>query len=174
MVRQRYIFHRSIWLWKMLLWKRWKFAFIPKLNDSFNIVVSEVYYDKDKIKQIYYNDLHKVLNNFPTKQHLLNEYNDYTVEKDGIRLVKVNGQNGLVINENKEVLYDQGIQKIPKDRFIGREYCITYREQTLPLYGLNFQRVDFCVILRDSNFRNSSKWEEPLKKNRETIKNDWI
>ena len=145
------------------------FAFIPKLNDSFNIVVSEVYYDKEKLKQIFNNDLHKVLDDSPSEEQLLNEYKDYTVEKDGIHLVEVDGQNGLVINENKEVLYDEGLKKIPKDRFIGREYCITYKEQILPLYGLNFQRVDFCVIWRDSNFKNSSRWEEPLKKNRETI-----
>ena len=39
----------------------------------------------------------------------------------------------------------------------------------MPLYGLNFQRVDFCVILRDSNFKNSSRWEEALKNNKQTI-----
>jgi len=148
------------------------FAFIPKLNDSFNIVISEVYYDKTKLNQIYNEDLEIILDKSPTNKEeadiILNEYKKYTVEKNGIHYVEVDGKNGFAINENKEVLYDNGFQKLPKDRFIGREYCITNREQILPLYGLTFQRVDFCVIWRDSNFINSS-WEDPLNKNKQII-----
>ena len=58
--------------------------------------------------------------------------------------------------------------KISKDRFIGREYCITYKEQIYPLYGLNFQRVDYWIVWRD--FENSFFQEEPLRKNKELIK----
>ena len=74
-----------------------------------------------------------------------------------------------MINENKKVLYDNGYQKLPKERFVGREYCITYKEQILPLYGITFQRIDYCVIWRDSNFKNSFVWKEPLQKNKEII-----
>ena len=113
-----------------------------------------------------------ILDKSPTNKEeadiILNEYKKYTVEKNGIHYVEVDGKNGFAINENKEVLYDNGFQKLPKDRFVGREYCITNREQILPLYGLTFQRVDFCVIWRDSNFINSS-WEEPLNKNKQII-----
>ena len=45
--------------------------------------------------------------------------------------------NGFVINKNKEVLYSDGYQKLTKDRFVGREYYITNKEQILPLYELN-------------------------------------
>ena len=59
---------------------------------------------------------------------------------------------------------------MPKTRLIAREYCITDRDQILPLYGINLQRVDYCIIWRDSNFE-SQIWKEPLKKNKEIIKN---
>ena len=148
------------------------FATIPKLNDSFNIIVSEIYYDKTKLKQIYDDHLHLVLNNTPTDEELKTKYKKYLVKKNGINYVEVDGGSGNVINENNEV-YDEGEHKfikISKDRFIGREYCITCKEQIYPLYGLNFQRVDYCVVWRDSNFENSFLWKEPLRKNKELIK----
>ncbi len=145
------------------------FATIPKLGDSFNIVVSEVYYDKTKLKQIYNKNLEKILIKIPNEEELKNKYKDYIVEKNGIHKIEVDGQNGLVINENRKVLYDNGYQKLPKERFVGREYCITYKEQILPLYGITFQRNDYCVIWRDSNFKNSFIWKEPLQKNKEII-----
>ncbi len=49
----------------------------------------------------------------------------------------MDGQNGFEINKNKEVLYSDGYQKLTKDRFVGREYYITNKEQILPLYELN-------------------------------------
>ncbi len=145
------------------------FATIPKLGDSFNIVVSEVYYDKTKLKQIYNKNLEKVLTKIPNEEELKNKYKNYIVEKNGMHKIEVDGQNGLVINENKKVLYDNGYQKLPKERFVGREYCITYKEQILPLYGITFQRIDYCVIWRDSNFKNSFVWKELLQKNKEII-----
>jgi hypothetical protein len=139
------------------------------LGDSFNIVVSEVYYDKTKLKQIYNKNLEKVLTKIPNEEELKNKYKNYIVEKNGMHKIEVDGQNGLVINENRKVLYDNGYQKLPKERFVGREYCITYKEQILPLYGITFQRIDYCVIWRDSNFKNSFVWKEPLQKNKEII-----
>ena len=148
------------------------FATIPKLNDSFNIIVSEIYYDKTKLKQIYDDHLHLVLNNTPTDEELKTKYKKYSVEKNGIHYIEVDGGSGLVLNGKNEVYNDgsKKFEKISKDRFIGREYCITCKEQIYPLYGLNFQRVDCCVIWRDSNFENSFIWEESLRKNKELIK----
>jgi hypothetical protein len=148
------------------------FATIPKLNDCFNIIVSEVFYDKTKLKQIYDDHLHLVLNNTPTDEELKTKYKKYSVEKNGINYIEVDGGSGIVINEKNEVYNDGShkFEKISKDRFIGREYCITCKEQIYPLYGLNFQRVDYCVVWKDSNFGNSFIWDEPLRKNKELIK----
>ena len=62
---------------------------IPKLNDSFNIVVSEIYYDKTMLTQIYNDHLHLVLNNTPTDEELKTKYKKYLVKKNGINYVEV-------------------------------------------------------------------------------------
>ena len=144
------------------------FALLPKMNDSFSIVVSEVFYDKTKFRHIYDESLHKILNKTPTEEEINGVYNNYAVPKNGIHYIEVDGENGVVINEQKEVITQYNRYKIPEGRFVGREYCITCKEQIFPLYGLNFQRVDYCVIWRDSNF-DSFEWKEPLKKNKEII-----
>ena len=129
---------------------------ITKLDGSFSIVVSEVYYDKTKFKQIYdYN-------------HSFDE-----IIKNGIHYAEVDSRSFFVINENKKILVKYGKIKeedCPKERYIGREYCVTDIDQILPLYGINLQRVDYCIIWRDSNF-NSYIWKESLNKNKEIIKN---
>ena len=148
------------------------FGTIPKIGDTFNVIASEVYYDKTKLKQIYNKDLQIILD-YPPKyeelEYLKSKYEKYIVQKNGIHYIEVDGGSGLPINENKEVLYDTGNQKLPKDRFIGKEYCITFNEQILPVYGFTFQRVDYCVIWRDSNFNNSSIWEKDLEQNKDLI-----
>ena len=146
------------------------FGTIPKIGDTFNVIASEVYYDKTKLKQIYNKDLQIILDHPPKYEELdLSKYEKYIVQKNGIHYIEVDGGSGLPINENKEVLYDTGNQKLPKDRFIGKEYCITFNEQILPVYGFTFQRVDYCVIWRDSNFNNSSIWEKDLEQNKDLI-----
>ena len=101
------------------------FGTIPKIGDTFNVIASEVYYDKTKLKQIYNKDLLIVLDYAPKNEdleRLKSKYKKYIVQKNGIHYIEVDGGSGLPINENKEVLYDTGIQKLPKDRFIGKEY----------------------------------------------------
>ena len=79
--------------------------------------------------------------------------------------------SAAVIDQNKVIVQlDGNRQDLPKTRLVGREYCITEREQIYPLYGISLQRVDYCIIWRDSNFE-SSQWKEPLKRNKEIIKN---
>ena len=129
---------------------------ITKLYGSFSIVVSEVYYDKTKFKQIY-----DYKNSFDR------------ITKNGIHYAEVDSRSFFVINENKKILVKYGKIKeedCPKERYIGREYCVTDIDQILPLYGINLQRVDYCIIWRDSNF-NSYIWKESLNKNKEIIKN---
>ena len=38
------------------------------------------------------------------------------------------------------------------NRFIGNEFCITDKNQILPLYGIPFRRIKFLVIWKDYNF----------------------
>ena len=82
-----------------------------------------------------------------------------------IHFIEVDSGTFKAIGQNRKV----NGQEVPKERYIGREFCVTSKEQIYPIYGLNIQRVDFCVIWRDSNFNNSSLWEVPLKKNKRLI-----
>ena len=167
------------------------FATIPRLGDSFNLVISEVFYDKTKLKQIYDFNYHVVLDipeslknsgekpddskkEEEEKEYkkfflsLCEKYKEYLVMKNGIHYIEVDAKNGNVINEKKEVLMDKGYKKISKEAFIGREYCITDNKQILPLYGITFKRIDFCVIWRDTNFKDSF-WAKSLEKNKKII-----
>ena len=142
---------------------------IPKLNDSFSIVVSEVYYDKNKRKQIYDLKLHKVIDYFPTEEQLYSKFKKYTVPKNAIHYIEVDAAvDCSVINENEEIQTEKGYEKFNKKHFIGREYCITCKDQIYPLYGLNFQRVEYCIIWRDTNI-NSPVWKDNIKVNREIL-----
>ena len=146
------------------------YSFITKLNESFSIVVSEVYYDKTKFKHIKDYSKSIFFNELPN-ENTIEQYKSKTIEKNGIHFAEVDTLSCSVINENNKILHQDGtIQDLSKTRLIAREYCITDRDQILPLYGINLQRVDYCIIWRDSNFE-SQIWKEPLKKNKEIIKN---
>ena len=142
---------------------------ITKLNESFSIVVSEVYYDKTKFKQIYDYSKYIQLNTTPNEQ-IINQNKSKTVEDNGIHYVEVDSLSCHVINQDRKVLHmDGSIEDLPKTRLIAREYCVTNRDQIFPIYGINLQRVDFCIIWRDTNF-DSFVWKESLNKNKEVIK----
>jgi len=146
------------------------YAVITKLNESFSIVISEVYYDKTKFKHIY-DYSYSIDFTITPNEETIKKNKSKTVEINGIHFAEVDSRSCSVINENKTIIHkDFTKEKLPKERFIGREYCITDREQILPLYGLSLQRVDYCIIWRDSNF-NSYIWKESLRKNKEIIKN---
>ena len=141
---------------------------IPHLNESFSIVVSEVYYDKSQRKQIYNLNLHKKIDYFPTEEQLKTKFKKFIVPKNSIHYIEVDATNCIVINENQEIETEEGFEKFDKKHFIGREYCVTCKDQIYPLYGLNFQRVEYCIIWRDSNV-NSPFWKDNIKVNTQIL-----
>ena len=141
---------------------------MPELNDSFSIVVSEVYYDKSQRKQIYNLNLHKKIDYFPTEEQLKTKFKKFIVPKNSIHYIEVDATNCIAINENQEIETENGFEKFDKKHFIGREYCVTCKEQIYPLYGLNFQRVEYCIIWRDSNV-NSPFWKDNIKVNTQIL-----
>ena len=146
------------------------FPYITKLNESFSIVVSEVFYDQTKFKHIYDYSYSAFFDKMPNEE-ILKQNKSKAIEKNGVHFAEVDSTSSAVINKNKKIMHLDGrTEGLPKERLIGREYCITDRDQILPLYGLNLQRVDYCIIWRDSNF-DSPIWEESLRKNKEVIKN---
>ena len=143
---------------------------ITKLNESFSIVVSEVYYDKTKFKQIYDYSKYIQLNQTPNEQ-IIKANKNKTVEDNGIHYVEVDSCSCHVIDQDKKIYHlDGSIEDLPKTRLIAKEYCVTNTDQIFPIYGINLQRVDYCIIWRDTNF-DSYIWKDSLNKNKEIIRN---
>ena len=122
-------------------------GFIPKVNQSFSVVAAEVFYDKTKYKQIYNNrDYYVLLDHLPTENEINVTYKNKTVEKNGIHYVEVDLATTDPIAQNGKI---NGNRDLPKERYVGKEYCVTNKEQIYPIYGINLQRVDYCIIWRD-------------------------
>ena len=98
---------------------------IPKVGDTFCIVVSEIYYDRSQLETVYNTDK-------------INEI----VPKYGIRCCFSNYKGHIM---NKESL-------INNNRFIGNEFLVTNKDQILPLYSIILKRIEYLVIWRDYNF----------------------
>ena len=138
--------------------RRDNFGSILNVKDTFSCVSAEVYYSKNKKKEIYDYSLYvKELDHFPTYQELARDYPDKMVEKQGIHFARVEPSGGQV-RQKKEIEED-----IKEGRFIGTEYVITEMEQILPLYGLTFKRNEFLVIWRDNHFKGDNEYSEFLK-----------
>ena len=146
-------------------WNGWKYMNkIPKMNESFSLVASEIFYDKTKFKQIYDYNYAIKLKDFPKDEQIFGQFKNKTVQKDGVHFVEVEGENTQVITQNKKILtIDNNIIELSTKSFKGREYVVTYKEQILPTYGLTFQRTDFCIIWRDNHFPKGNIYSKELK-----------
>ena len=115
--------------------RRDNFWSILNEKDTFSCVSAEIYYSKNKKKEIYDYSLYvEELNHFPTYQELKRDYPDKMVEKQGIHFARVEPSWGEV-REKEQIKED-----IKNGKFIGTEYVTTEMEQILPLYGLTFKR----------------------------------
>ena len=108
---------------------------IPKIGDSFSIVVSEIYYNNNMFETVY--DTEKI---------------NLEVPKYGIR-------HGFG-NFKGEKNYEKKLKD--SHRFIGNEFLITDKNQILPLYSISFKRIKYLVIWRDNNFikNNPNKYSK--------------
>ena len=105
--------------------RRENFYRIPRVGESFSVVASIIYYDKTKLQKVY---------NCDTR--------DQEVDTNGIRCAHVDYRSAIMTYN----------QLIGYNRFIGNEFCITDKNQILPLYGITFRRIKYLVIWRDYNF----------------------
>ena len=70
--------------------RRDNFGSILNVKDTFSCVSAEVYYSKNKKKEIYDYSLYvKELDHFPTYKELKRDYPDKMVEKQGIHFARV-------------------------------------------------------------------------------------
>ena len=138
--------------------RRKNFNSILPVNDIFTCVSAEVYYSKDKKKNIDDYSLYvKDFDHFPTYEELKRDYKEKMVEKNGINFVRVQASGGQV-RKREEIINDK-----KKGKFIGTEYVITEMDQILPLYGLTFKRNEFIVVWRDPHFKGQNDYSDYLK-----------
>jgi hypothetical protein len=118
---------------------------IPKVGDSFSVLVCNTYYSKDLFencqKEIWKEEL---------------------IAKNAVRFSKV-GADFSVIPPEELKNYD---------KFIQNEFLISYKEQMIPIYGIILRRVEYLIIWRDNNFdrtnpNNYEDYEIMLKFNQE-------
>ena len=65
-------------------WDGWKcINQIPKMNESFSLVVSEIFYDKTKFKQIYDYKNAITLQKPPKEEEIFGKYKDKIIDKNG-------------------------------------------------------------------------------------------
>ena len=138
--------------------RRKNFNSILPVNDIFTCVSAEVYYSKDKKKDIDDYSLYvEDFDHFPTYEELKRDYKEKMVEKNGINFVRVQASGGQV-RKREEIINDK-----KKGKFIGTEYVITEMDQILPLYGLTFKRNEFIVVWRDPHFKGQNDYSDFLK-----------
>ena len=133
--------------------RRENFGYILPVNSTFSCVSAEVYYSKEKKKDIYDGSLYvPELDHFPTYEEIKTYYPKQMIEKNGIHFARVEPNQGQVRN----------VEQISNDRkngkFLGTEYAITELNQILPLYGLTFKRNEYFVIWRDPNFATKNNY----------------
>ena len=153
-------------------WDGWKcINEIPKMNESFSLIASEIFYDEKKFKHIYDYNYAIKLNDFPKDEEIFGKHLKKTVEKNGVHFADVEGKGTKVITQDEKILLFNGNNKeLSPKLFRGREYVVTYKEQIFPTYGLTFQRTDFCIIWRDNHFPKGNLYSEELKSYRKYAK----
>ena len=130
--------------------RRANFNNIITINEMFTCVSSEVFYSRNKKKDIFDFSLYTPqLDHFPTYEEIKRDYPDKMVEKNGVHFVRVEPSTGQV-GKNE-------------DKFLGTEYVITELDQILPLYGLTFKRNEYLIVWREPHFKGANEYYEFLE-----------
>ena len=74
------------------------FPYITKLNESFSIVVSEVFYDQTKFKHIYDYSYSAFFDKMPNEE-ILKQNKSKAIEKNGVHFAEVDSTSSAVINK---------------------------------------------------------------------------
>ena len=138
--------------------RRSYFGKILPVNTTFSCVSAEVYYSRNKKRDIFDFSLRVPdLDHFPTYEEINSKYQKQMVEKGGVHFARVEPKHGQV-RKKEDIIKDT-----EKGKFLGTEYVITEMEQILPLYGLTFKRNEYFVIWRDNHFKGQNNFSKYLK-----------
>lgn len=119
---------------------------IPKIGDSFSVLVCNTYYSESQIDYCYKR---------PKKGKEI-------VPTNGIRIGRAKPKGDFIKKEELDN-YNQ---------FIQNEYLISDKNQMIPIYAINLRRIEYLIIWRDNNFdksnpNNYKNYDKMLKFNEE-------
>lgn len=103
---------------------------IPKVGDSFSVLVCNTYYSESQIDYCYKR---------PKKGKEI-------VPTNGIRIGRAKPKGDFIKKEELDN-YNQ---------FIQNEYLISDKNQMIPIYAINLRRIEYLIIWRDNNFDKSN------------------
>ena len=106
---------------------------IRKVNEIFNIVASQIFYDNSKLEICYKNT-------------------DNLIQKNGIRFVQVDATGDAISKEK--------IKEYRNSKFIGNEYVIPTKNQILPLYSITLKRNEYYCLWKDYHFTHQTSFTE--------------
>ena len=106
---------------------------IRKVNDTFTIVASQIYYDNSKYERCY-------------------DISDEKISENGIRHILVNAQGRPL---SKNTTKANGYNK-----FIGTEFVIPSENQILPLYSITLKRSEYYCLWKDYHFTHQTSFTE--------------
>ena len=136
---------------------RKNFGNIAPVNSTFSFIASEVFYDKNKFRQI--KDMSLCipeLEHFPSYNELKTKYSDKMIEPNGIHFIRV--------TDDRDALTERDFfNKKRKGEFLGNEYAITEKYQIFPIYSLTVKRNEYFVLWRDPNFQGKNIFSDYLK-----------
>ncbi len=106
---------------------------IRKVDETFSIVASQIYYNNSKFENCY-------------------EMNKKVIQDEGIRYIHVNAfGRPLSQNQTKENGYKN---------FIGTEFVIPSEKQILPLYAITLKRNEYYCLYKDYHFTHQTEYTE--------------
>jgi len=137
--------------------RRKNFGNIVPVHSAFSFIASEVFYDKNKFRQIKDMSLYvPELDHFPSYEELKQKYHEKMIEPNGIHFIRVNDEGDALTEKD---FFD----KKNKGQFLGNEYAITEKYQIFPIYSLTVKRNEYFVLWRDPNFKGENKFTNYLK-----------
>ena len=104
---------------------------IRNVDETFNIVASQVFYDKSKLEKCY-------------------KKTNEIIQENGIRFVNVDASGQPLSKEQTKL---NGYRK-----FIGTEYVIPSKNQILPLYSITLKRNEYYCLWKDYHFTHQTSY----------------
>ena len=106
---------------------------IRKVDETFSIVASQIYYNNSKFENCY-------------------EMSKKVIQDEGIRFIHVDAKGSpLSQNQTKENGYK---------KFIGTEFVIPSEKQILPLYAITLKRNEYYCLYKDYHFTHKTKYTD--------------